>query len=78
MGTYPLFHTVDLFGFYLPPVALWAAAAIVPYLVISRVAGWLGFYRLVWHRPLFDAALYVIILGAMIFGLPHLSGEITG
>ena len=43
-----------------------------------RLAGWLGFYRLVLHRPLFDAALYVIILGALIFGLPHLSGETMG
>ena len=75
MSPHPFFRTVDLFGFYLPPVALWAAAAFIPYLVISRLADWAGFYRLVWHRPLFDAALYVIIVGALTFGWPMLSGE---
>ncbi|MCJ8144972.1 DUF1656 domain-containing protein [Ancylobacter sp. A5.8] len=77
MYSQPLFRTVDLFGFYLPPVALWAAAALIPYLIISRLADRAGFYRLVWHRPLFDAALYVIIVGALIFGWPMLSGEIS-
>lgn len=75
MPSHPLFRTVDLFGFYLPPVALWAAAALIPFLIISRLADWTGFYRLVWHRPLFDAALYVIIVGTLIFGWPMLSGE---
>lgn len=70
-----LFHTIDVVGFYLPPVVIWVAAALVPYLVLRRIAEWSGFYRLVWHRPLFDAALYVIIVGALIYGLPILSGE---
>ncbi|MFT0858814.1 DUF1656 domain-containing protein [Ancylobacter sp. G4_0304] len=70
----PLFRTVDLFGFYLPPVVLWAGAALVPYLVVSRLADWAGLYRFVWHRPLVDAALYVIIVGAMIFALPLVTG----
>ena len=28
---------------------------------------WSGFYRFVWHRPLFDLALYVVLLGAVVF-----------
>ncbi|MDR6955750.1 hypothetical protein J2X65_005133 [Ancylobacter sp. 3268] len=71
----PLFRTVDLFGFYVPPVVVWALAALVPYLALSRLAAWSGFYGLIWHRPLFDAALYVILLGALIFGMPVLMGE---
>lgn len=74
MDSYPLFRTVDLFGFYLPPVVFWASAALLPYLIVSRLADWAGFYRFVWHRPLVDAALYVIIVGALIFGLPLLTG----
>jgi len=26
-----------------------------------------GAYRFIWHRPLFDAALYVILLGIVVF-----------
>ncbi|MFK8251869.1 DUF1656 domain-containing protein [Ancylobacter terrae] len=74
MVSHPLFRTVDLFGFYLPPVVLWAAAALLPYLIVSRLADRVGFYRFVWHRPMVDAALYVIIAGALIFGLPLLTG----
>lgn len=77
MYSQPLFRTIDLFGFYLPPLALWMVAALVPYLILTRLAERVGFYRLVWHRPLFNAALYVIIVGALIFGWPMLSGEIS-
>ena len=76
MVSQAVFRTVDIFGFYLPPVALWAAAALLPYLIISRAADRLGFYRFVWHRPLFDVALYIIIVGVLIFGWPMLPGEI--
>ncbi|MBS7544037.1 DUF1656 domain-containing protein [Ancylobacter oerskovii] len=71
----PLFRTVDLFGFYVSPVVVWALAALVPHLALSRLAAWSGLYGLIWHRPLFDAALYVILLGALIFGVPVLLGE---
>jgi hypothetical protein len=33
--------------------------------VLRRVLGWIGFYRLVWHRPLVDLSLYVIVLAAV-------------
>jgi hypothetical protein len=29
------------------------------------VLAWAGFYRLVWHRSLFDLALFVILLGGI-------------
>lgn len=74
MNSYPLFRTVDLFGFYVPPVVVWAAAALLPYLIISGLADKVGLYRFAWHRPLADAALYVIIFGALIFGVPLLAG----
>lgn len=70
----PLFRTLDLFGFYLPPVLLWALIAFVPFLALSRLAQSCGFYNYIWHRPLFDAAIYVIILTALAAGLPLLTG----
>jgi hypothetical protein len=33
---------------------------------VRRLIAATGFYRLVWHRPLFDLALYVLLLGGVI------------
>ena len=77
MDPHPLFRTLDFFGFYLPPVLPWALLALAPYLLLTRLAARLGLYDLVWHRPLFDAALYAILLGALVLGLPPLVGALT-
>ena len=34
-------------------------------IVVRRMLAWLGAYSLVWHRGLFDLALYVLVLGAV-------------
>ncbi|GLK85594.1 DUF1656 domain-containing protein [Ancylobacter defluvii] len=67
-------YTPELFGFYLPPVLMWALIALAPFLIIRWLLARIGFYRLVWHRPLFEAALYVILFGAVILGLPVVFG----
>lgn len=69
-----VFRTLDIFGFYLPPLLLWALVAFVPYYVLTWLGKRVGFYAFVWHRPLFDVALYIIILGALMFGLPFVTG----
>jgi hypothetical protein len=33
--------------------------------VINRLLRAIGFYRWVWHRALFDLAIYVILLGVV-------------
>jgi hypothetical protein len=58
--------TIDLFGFYLPAPLVWAAFAVLPCAILCWGLRRLGLYRLVWHRALFDMALYVIILGSAI------------
>jgi Protein of unknown function (DUF1656) len=58
--------TFDFFGFYLPAPLLWAAFALLPCALICWGLRRAGFYRFVWHRALFNMALYVIILGGMI------------
>jgi hypothetical protein len=58
--------TLDLFGFYLPSLMLWAVVACLPCILLSWGLRRLGFYRFVWHRALFDMALYVIILGGLV------------
>lgn len=68
------FHTPEFLGFYLPPLLIWGLIALVPYFALRWALARIGFYRFVWHRPLFDAALYVILLGIAIFGLPSVKG----
>lgn len=55
----------DIYGVYFPAFAVFAAIALVLQLAINRVLVAIGFYRLVWHRALFDLAVYVILLGAV-------------
>ncbi len=56
---------ISIFGVFTPSLLL---CAIVTYLIsatISRMLGAVGFYRLVWHRPLFNFAMFVCLLGAI-------------
>ena len=59
--------TVELAGFYLPPLMLWAGAALIPFVVVRWLLERSGFYRFVWHRALFNLALYVLFIGGTIF-----------
>jgi len=62
----------DAFGVYLPPLLPAGLLAWVLTIVIIRALNRIGFYRVVWHRPLANVALYVLMLGATIFGLAAL------
>ena len=55
----------DIYGVYFPAFAVFAAIALLLQLVIKRLFDATGFYRLVWHRALFDLAIYVILLGVV-------------
>lgn len=56
----------DIYGVYFPAFAVFAAIALLlQVVVINRLFNAIGFYRLVWHRALFDLAVYVILLGAV-------------
>jgi hypothetical protein len=57
---------VDVFGVFVPaPLVLMLIAYLIN-LVIGRVLSRIGFYRLVWHRSIFDLGLYVFVLAAVI------------
>jgi len=56
---------VDIYGVFVPILLIWALIALMIVAVLRRVLGWIGFYRLVWHRPLVDLSLYVIVLAAV-------------
>jgi hypothetical protein len=55
----------DIYGVYFPAFAVFAAIAYVLQLAIKRLLDAYGVYRFVWHRALFDLALYVILLAAV-------------
>ena len=61
-----MIREIDLFGVYLSPMVGWVAAATVVWLALRLVLRHLGAYRLVWHPPLFDAALFVLVLAGIV------------
>ncbi|RYC29917.1 DUF1656 domain-containing protein [Lichenibacterium minor] len=56
-------HEIDLYGVFVPDLLVWALVAYGLAVPVRRIFGRLGLYRLVWHRALFDAAVYVLLLG---------------
>ena len=65
-----MIHEVDVYGVLVPPMLLWTSVAIVLTAVLSRLIGGLGLYRFIWHKPLFDLALLVIVTGALVAATP--------
>ncbi len=64
-----VFHDVELVGFYVSPLLLWAGAALIPFALLRWLLDRYGLYRFVWHRSLFNLALYVLLVGgAMLVG----------
>ena len=57
---------VNIYGVYIPTLAAIALVCFFLNAILRRVLAYIGFYRLVWHRPLFDLALYVVVLGAVV------------
>ena len=59
-------HEIDLYGVFVPDLLVWLVVAFLISVPLRRLLGALGFYRFVWHRALFDAALFVILLGGVV------------
>jgi hypothetical protein len=57
---------ISLNGVYLPPLLGYLAGTAVVWYLVRYLLGRLGVYRLVWHPPLFNTALYVILLSAFV------------
>lgn len=65
---------LDIYGVFVPSLAAWMLVALLISLGVRRILAATGFYRLVWHRPLFDLALYVVLLGCVVsVGQPLIS-----
>ena len=57
---------IDVYGVFIPSLLVWVMASLSVTAGLRRLLRWLGFYRLVWHRPLFDLALLIIVLGGVV------------
>jgi protein AaeX len=55
----------DIYGVYFPIFVVFAGVAFLLQLALKRLFDRLNVYRFVWHRPLFDLAVYVILLGVV-------------
>jgi hypothetical protein len=56
---------LNVYGLLVSPLLLWVLAALPATALFRRTLRRLGVYRAVWHPPLFDLALFVIVLGAV-------------
>jgi hypothetical protein len=61
----------DVYGVFVPALLVWGLIALLLTAVLRSVLVRVGFYRLVWHRPLVDLSLLVIILAAVVALVPH-------
>jgi hypothetical protein len=57
---------IDVYGVYLPAILVLMLVAYLLCLVVTRVFAFVGLYRFVWHRSIFDLAIYVIVLGIVV------------
>ena len=62
---------LDVCGVFISPLLAWGAIALALHTVLRWVLGRTGFYRVVWHAPLADLALLVLMFGAVARFLPE-------
>nr|WP_256665472.1 DUF1656 domain-containing protein [Pseudomonas sp. SLFW] len=56
---------MDISGIFLPTFLVLMGIAYVIFLVVHAVLSRAHFYRLVWHRALFNVGLYALLLGVV-------------
>jgi len=57
---------IDIFGVFVPAVLVLMLIAYLINLAIRTALARVGFYRFVWHRPIFDLGIYVLVLGLVV------------
>lgn len=67
-----MMQDIDIHGVFLPGFGLLALAALLALAVLRRALAAIGFYRFVWHPPLFNLALYTCLLGMAVVLIPGL------
>jgi hypothetical protein len=57
---------LDIYGIFIPSLLAWAVLGFVASIFVRRVLAKIGFYKYIWHRPLFDIALVVVLIGVVV------------
>ncbi len=60
-------YEIDIYGVLMPALLLWLTATYALCAMLRPVLRRSGLYRLVWHRALFDLALFVCLLGGVVY-----------
>jgi hypothetical protein len=60
-------YEIDLSGVFVPTLLVWMLVTYALCAVLHPVFQRTGLYRLVWHRPLFDLAVFVCMLGVIVY-----------
>jgi hypothetical protein len=60
-------YEIDVYGVLIPSLMLWLVITYAIGAVLRAVFERAGVYRHVWHRALFDLALYVCLLGGVVY-----------
>lgn len=60
-------YEIDIYGVLIPSLMLWLVITYAIGAVLRAVFERVGVYRHVWHRALFDLALYVCLLGGVVY-----------
>ena len=64
---------VDIYGVYVPVFLLLATAALAATRLFSHLLGKAGLARFIWHRAMFDLAMFVMITRAGLFLLERMT-----
>jgi hypothetical protein len=64
-----MIQDVSFDGVFVPTLMLYAVAAAILMSLLRRLLARIGFYRIVWHGPLVNVALYILILAAITAGV---------
>ncbi|ODP34355.1 DUF1656 domain-containing protein [Pandoraea sp. ISTKB] len=57
---------IDIYGVFVPTLLALMIVAFVLTGALRFVLARIGFYKLVWHRSLFNLAVYIIALGGIV------------
>lgn len=60
-------YQIDIYGVLVPALLLWIIVAYALSALLRRLMLRFDLYRLVWHRALFDFAIFVCLLGVVVY-----------
>jgi hypothetical protein len=60
-------YVIDIYGVLVPALLLWIIIAYALSALLRLFMQRLDLYRLVWHRALFDFAIFVCLLGVVVY-----------